>query len=81
MALLDERGAGARDVMRVNVSGYIEQGRDALRAHRTQVDPDGHWFSVPTEIVEELYPWEDFEMMASRIEWDTRETDLFEGIA
>jgi mycothiol S-conjugate amidase len=81
MAMLDEREAGASDVMRVNVAGYIEQGRDALRAHRTQVDPDGHWFSVPTAIVEELYPWEDFEMMASRIEWDKQETDLFEGIA
>jgi mycothiol S-conjugate amidase len=81
MAMLGEREAGASDVMRVNVSGYIEQGRDALRAHRTQVDPDGHWFSVPTAIVEELYPWEDFEMMASRIEWDAHETDLFEGIA
>jgi len=81
MAMLDERETDVRDVMRVDVSGYIEQGRDALRAHRTQVDPDGHWFSVPTAIVEELYPWEDFEMMASRIEWDKQETDLFEGIA
>jgi len=31
-------------------------------------------------MVEELYPWEDFEMMASRVGWDATETDLFQGI-
>ncbi len=80
MAMIERRSAPPRDVMRVDVSGYIEQGRNALRAHRTQVDPDGTWFQVPTELIEELYPWEDFEMMASRVGWDKDETDLFAGI-
>lgn len=78
--LLDRAEAPPSDVMRVNVSGYVEQGRDALRAHRTQIDPAGRWFQVPTELIEELYPWEDFEMMASRVGWDPHETDLFAGI-
>ena len=81
MTLLDEREAAPKDVMKVKVTGYIEQGRNALRAHRTQVDPDGQWFSVSTEFVEEVYPFEDFEMMASRVGWDASEMDLFEGIA
>jgi len=80
LEMLDGRVEPARDVMKVNVAGYVEQGRDALRAHRTQVDPDGNWFQVPTAMVEELYPWEDFEMMASRVGWDATETDLFQGI-
>lgn len=80
MAIIEKSIAPSRDVMRVDVSGYIEQGRDALRAHRTQVDPDGRWFQVPTALIEELYPWEDFEMMASRVGWDADETDLFTGI-
>ena len=79
--MLNERDAAPKDVMKVNVAGYIEQGRNALRAHRTQVDPDGQWFSVSTEFVEEVYPFEDFEMMASRVGWDSHEMDLFEGIA
>jgi mycothiol S-conjugate amidase len=56
-----------RPVTRVDVSGFVERGRDALRAHRTQVDPDGFWFMVPTEVVEEIYPWEDFELLATAV--------------
>lgn len=50
----------------VDVTGYVERARDALRAHRTQIDPDGFWFQVPVELVEEVYPYEDFELLASR---------------
>jgi mycothiol S-conjugate amidase len=81
MTRLGERDTPSRGMTKVDVSGYIEQGRNALRAHRTQVDPDGQWFSVPTALLEELYPWEDFEIMVSRIGWDASETDLFEGIS
>jgi mycothiol S-conjugate amidase len=70
-----------RRITRIDVTGYIERGRDALRAHRTQVDPDGFWFEVPTELVEEVYPWEDFELLASSVPVREGETDLFEGIA
>lgn len=78
--MIDGRDTPPRDVTRINVAGYIEQGRAALRAHRTQVDPNGNWFQVPTALIEELYPWEDFEMMATRVGWSADETDLFEGI-
>ena len=62
---LDDLEATDRpEIRRVDVTGYIEQGRNALRAHRTQIDPDGFWFMVPTEVVEAIYPWEDFELIA-----------------
>lgn len=69
-----------RRTMRCDVTGYIERGRDALRAHRTQVDPDGFWFKVPTDVVESVYPWEDFELMYTRLPWNGEEPELFKGI-
>ncbi len=78
--MIETRPIVERDVTRIDVTGYVEQSRAALRAHRTQIDPDGHWFQVPTEVIEEIYPWEDFELMASRVGWNTDEDDLFAGI-
>jgi mycothiol S-conjugate amidase len=69
-----------RQVTKVDVTGFVDLGRDALRAHRTQVDPDGFWFAVPTEIVESVYPWEDFELLYSGVGWSEGEDDLFFGM-
>ena len=73
------------DIVRahIDVTGFVERGRDALRAHRTQIDPDGFWFQVPLEVIEEVYPFEDFELLASR---DTEtspaaRSDLFAAVA
>jgi mycothiol S-conjugate amidase len=66
--------------IRLDVTGYIDRGRDALRAHKTQVDPDGFWFSVPTDVVEAVYPWEDFELIHTDGPWIEDESDLFPGI-
>jgi mycothiol S-conjugate amidase len=69
-----------RKLTRVDVAGFVEIGRDALRAHETQVDPDGFWFAVPTELVESVYPWEDFELLYSSVGWAEGESDLLHGI-
>lgn len=66
-----------RSIMRVKVSDTIMRGREALLAHRTQVDPDGFWFQVPLEIVQEAYPFEDFELLASRGHVSPDHEDLF----
>jgi mycothiol S-conjugate amidase len=50
----------------IDVGPYVERARDALRAHRTQIDPDGPWFQVPLDLVLSVYPYEDFELLASR---------------
>lgn len=71
----------AKRITRIDVTGYTEQGRDALRAHRTQVDPQGFWFAVPTEVVESVYPWEDFELLHSSVGWREDESSLFEGLS
>jgi len=69
-----------RRITSVDVGPYLERARDALRAHETQVDPDGPWFSVSTDLVRDIYPYEDFELLASRVGWDETETDLFAGV-
>jgi len=51
---------------RVDVGEYLERARSALRAHRTQIDPDGPWFQIPSELILSVYPYEDFELMAAR---------------
>ena len=79
-----ERLAGIEEPQRkltqIDVTGFVDLGRDALRAHRTQVDPDGFWFAVPTDIVEAVYPWEDFELLYSSVGWREGESDLFTGV-
>jgi len=69
-----------RTIAKVDVIGFVERGRDALRAHRTQVDPEGFWFMVPTSVVEDVYPWEDFELLASVVGPGESEDGLDDGI-
>ena len=69
-----------RRLTRVDATGFTERGRDALRAHRTQVDPEGFWFAVPTDLLEEIYPWEDFEVLYSAVGWSEGESDLLQGV-
>jgi len=75
-----DRDVGKR-LVAVDVSATITRGREALLAHRTQVDPEGYWFRVPEEVVREAYPYEDFELLASRVPIEPDEKSLFDGIA
>ena len=36
---------------RDSVGDWLQVGRDALRAHRTQIDPAGFWFKLPVDLV------------------------------
>ncbi|GMQ85660.1 MAG: mycothiol conjugate amidase Mca [Acidimicrobiia bacterium] len=65
---------------RIDVGDYIERARTALAAHRTQIAPDGPWFQVPTDLMREVYPYEDFELLATRVEQGPAGSDLFEGV-
>ena len=52
----------------------------ALRAHASQVDPDGMWFAVPRDLEREAYPWEAYELLWSLVPTAIPEDDLFFGI-
>ena len=64
----------------IDCSETIERAREALRAHRSQVDPDGRWFALSADLVRAAYPFEDFEVLASRVPIDSSHDDLFAGI-
>jgi mycothiol S-conjugate amidase len=59
---------------------YFELRDDALRAHATQVDPDGRWFHVPLDVQREVWPTEDYELVRSTVGNQIPEDDLFVGV-
>lgn len=61
----------------IDVGPYVERARRALRAHRTQIDPDGPWFQIPLDMILSVYPYEDFELLASRDDASPTGTDLW----
>lgn len=52
----------------------------ALRAHATQVDPDGFWFAVPLALQRKAWPTEDYQLAESHVPSSLPEEDLFAGI-
>jgi len=52
----------------------------ALRAHATQIDPDGFFFAVPREVEARTWPVEEYELAHSRVQTHAPESDLFAGI-
>jgi mycothiol S-conjugate amidase len=69
-----------RVTTRVVCGEFFEVRDDALRAHATQVDPDGRWFHVPLDLQQEVWPTEDFELARSHVETTLPESDLFAGV-
>ncbi|MGH7291483.1 MAG: mycothiol conjugate amidase Mca [Myxococcota bacterium] len=67
----------------VDVGDWLHIRRAALLAHRTQVDPDGHWMRLPDDVVRKVFPWDEYILAASRVSEvpppDT-EDDLFAGV-
>jgi mycothiol S-conjugate amidase len=75
---------GTRVTTRVPCAEYFGVRDDALRAHATQIDPNGRWFQMPMEMQQRVWPTEDYELARSLV--DTDETnqhpgdDLFAGV-
>jgi mycothiol S-conjugate amidase len=74
------KGEDSHVDVRVPIDSTLSRARDALRAHATQVDPDGFWFQIPEEVVIAVYPWEDFHLLASRDGGGQHLHDLFGGL-
>ncbi|MCB0915702.1 MAG: mycothiol conjugate amidase Mca [Actinobacteria bacterium] len=70
-----------RVTTRVECADFFELREAALKAHATQVDPEGRWFAVPRQVHAQVWPTEDFELAAARIPVSLPEDDLFAGIA
>ncbi|MCC9205361.1 mycothiol conjugate amidase Mca [Arthrobacter sp. zg-Y769] len=64
----------------IECGDFFEVRDEALRSHRTQVDPDGFFFAVSPDLQRKVWPWEDYSLIESRVETELPETDLFAGI-
>lgn len=65
---------------RVRCDEWFDARDRALRAHATQIDPNGWWFSIPRDLQVEVWPYEDFELARSLVDTTTPEDDLFAGV-
>jgi mycothiol S-conjugate amidase len=65
---------------RIDCAATFSRRDAALRAHVSQIDPEGMWFAVPRDIEREAYPWEAFELLWSLVPTVVPEGDLFAGI-
>ncbi len=70
----------SRVTTRVPCGDYFELRDDALRAHATQIDPDGWWFRVPLDVQRKRWPTEDYELVKSTVGSQPGEDDLFAGV-
>ncbi len=69
-----------RITTRVDCADYYDVRDAALLAHATQIDPDGPWFAVPSEVQKKVWPTEDYELAFSTVETECPEEDLFAGL-
>ena len=65
---------------RIHCADFFTARDAALRAHATQVDPNGFFFAVPRDVESAVWPFEEFELAESRVPSSVPEDDLFAGI-
>ncbi len=76
----ERRERSPKVTTRVACGDYFPVRDDALRAHATQVDPDGSWFRVPIALQQKAWPTEDYELVRSLVDSPLPEDDLFAGV-
>jgi mycothiol S-conjugate amidase len=68
----------------IDVGDFLHKRREALLAHRTQVDPEGFWMRLPDDVLRRVFPWEEYVLARSLVENDVPdgeyEDDLFAGL-
>jgi mycothiol S-conjugate amidase len=68
----------------VDVGDFLHHRRQALLAHRTQVDPEGFWMRLPDSVTREVFPWEEFALASTLVDTGVpegeAEDDLFAGL-
>ena len=81
---IDSRGAleiPERPVTtRIPCADFFAARDAALRAHATQIDPDGFFFAVPRDVELVVWPTEEYELAESRVPTTLPEDDLFAGV-
>jgi mycothiol S-conjugate amidase len=65
---------------RIHCAEHFAARDAALKAHATQIDPEGFFFALPRDLEAEVWPVEEYELAESRVPVDPPEEDLFAGI-
>lgn len=65
---------------RIACADFFGARDDALRAHATQIDPEGFFFAMPRDLEREVWPYEEYELAESRVPVRLPEDDLFAGV-
>ncbi|MFI5528201.1 mycothiol conjugate amidase Mca [Kitasatospora sp. NPDC051853] len=65
---------------RVPCGEWFETRFRALRAHETQIDPEGFWFVHPPELLRAAWPTEDYHLARSTVPVELPEDCLFAGV-
>ncbi|MGW6131905.1 mycothiol conjugate amidase Mca [Cellulomonas sp. NPDC055163] len=65
---------------RISCADFFGARDDALRAHATQIDPEGFFFAMPRDLEREVWPYEEYELAESRVPVRLPEDDLFAGV-
>jgi mycothiol S-conjugate amidase len=76
----DRRDPGERVTTRVECADYFPVRDEALKAHATQIDPTSRWFLFPPDMLREVWPTEDYELVRSLVDAPTPEDELFAGL-
>lgn len=69
-----------RVTTQVRCDAFFEQRDAALRSHASQVAPDSMFFFWPNDVQSRVWPYEDFQLVDSRVPTAVPESDLFEGV-
>ncbi|MHA7986063.1 mycothiol conjugate amidase Mca [Rathayibacter sp. CAU 1779] len=79
---MKQRWEGRPDLATTHVPvGDFFDARDAaLRSHASQVSPDSSFFFWPNDVQRAAWPYEDFQLIDSKVETAVPENDLFAGI-
>lgn len=75
-----DRFDGPAPTTRIPCGDWFERRDAALRAHVTQIDPDGFFFQIPREVERATYPYESYDVLRSDVPTGDREDDLFAGL-
>jgi mycothiol S-conjugate amidase len=76
----DRRQPPPEITTQVPCADFFTAREAALKAHATQVDPEGFWFACPLEVQRAAWPTEDYHLARSLVNSELPEDDLFAGI-
>ena len=64
----------------IDCGDFFGKRDEALKTHKTQIDPVGFFFAVSSDFQRTVWPWEDYTLIQSKVESELPEKDLFAGI-